>query len=107
MTGVVVGSAYYMSPEQLREETDIDQRADIYSLGCVLYEMLTGGPPFTATSLKDIALRILRAPAPSVLACRGDVPPQVDRLIRRALAKTPAERFTTMEEFAAALPALD
>jgi serine/threonine-protein kinase len=102
-TGVVVGSAYYMSPEQLREDTHLDGRADIYSLGCVLFEMLTGGPPFTATSLKEIALRILRAPPPSVRAIRPEVPIAVERALARALAKPAVERFATMEEFAAAL----
>jgi serine/threonine-protein kinase len=102
-TGVVVGSAHYLSPEQLRESPDVDQRADIYSLGCVLFEMFTGGPPFTAGSLKEIALRILRVPAPAVSSLRSGVPAAVDEAVRRALAKSPAERFTTMEEFAAAL----
>ena len=102
-TGVVVGSAYYMSPEQLREDIHLDGRADIYSLGCVLFEMLTGGPPFTATSLKEVALRILRSPPPSVRAIRPDVPIAVERALERALAKSAGERFATMEEFAAAL----
>jgi len=103
-TGVIVGTIYYMSPEQLREDRDLDQRADIYSLGCILYEMLTGGPPFTGRSLTEVATRILRAPVPSVSRARAGVPPEVDAALARALAKSAAGRFATMQEFAAALP---
>jgi serine/threonine-protein kinase len=103
-TGVIVGTIYYMSPEQVREDLDLDQRADVYSLGCILYEMLTGGPPYVGVSLTEVVMRILRAPIPSVQRLRGDVPASVDEAIARALAKSAAERFTTMEEFAAALP---
>jgi serine/threonine protein kinase len=98
-TGVVVGTVYYMSPEQLREDRDLDQRTDIYGLACILYEMLTGGPPFVGRTLTETVTRILRSP---VLPIPG-VPPAVDRAIGRALAKVAAERFTTMEEFSAAL----
>jgi serine/threonine-protein kinase len=103
-TGVIVGTLYYMSPEQLREERDLDQRADIYSLGCILYEMLSGGPPYTGRSLTEVASRILRASVPSVRRLRSDVPETVDLVIGRALAKVPAARFGTMEVLAAALP---
>jgi serine/threonine protein kinase len=103
-TGVIVCTAYYMSPEQLREDRDLDQRADFYSLGCILYELLTGGPPFTGRSLTEVATRILRAPVPSVSRARAGVPAAVDAALVRALAKSPAARFTTMQEFAAALP---
>ena len=103
-TGVIVGTLYYMSPEQLREDRDLDQRADIYSLGCILYEMLAGGPPYTGRSLTDVASRILRASIPSVRRLRADVPAAVDQVISRAMAKVAAERFSTMEELAAALP---
>jgi serine/threonine-protein kinase len=103
-TGVIVGTLYYMSPEQLREDRDLDQRADIYSLGCILYEMLSGGPPYTGRSLTEVASRILRASVPSVRRLRADVPATVDQVISRALAKSAAERFTTMQELAAALP---
>jgi len=102
-TGVIVGTLYYMSPEQLREDPDLDQRADIYSLGCLVYEMLTGGPPYTGRSLTEVASRILRASVPSVRRLRADVPAALDRAVGRALAKSAAGRFTTMEEFAAAL----
>ena len=103
-TGVIVGTAYYLSPEQLREDPDLDQRADIYSLGCILYEMLTGGPPFIGRSLNELATRILRAPVPSVRRLQPEVPLAVDETISRALAKSAAGRFATMQDFAAALP---
>ncbi len=102
-TGVIVGTLYYMSPEQLREDRDLDQRADIYSLGCILYEMLTGGPPYTGRSITEVANRILRASIPSVRKVRPEAPAAVDQAISGALAKAAAERFATMEEFAAAL----
>ena len=103
-TGVIVGTLYYMSPEQLREDRDLDQRTDIYSLGCILYEMLTGGPPYSGRSITEVATRILRAPVPSVRRLQANVPPAVDQAIGRALAKSAAARFATMQEFAAALP---
>jgi serine/threonine protein kinase len=104
-TGVLVGTVFYMSPEQVREDTNLDQRADVYSLGCILYEMLTGGPPFTGPSLREVVLRILRAPIPSVRRMDPSLPQEVDDAIARALAKSAAGRYATMEEFAAALPA--
>jgi serine/threonine-protein kinase len=96
-----------MSPEQLREDRDLDQRTDVYSLGCILYEMLTGGPPYTGPSLREVAFRILRAPIPSVQRLHPDVPSAVDQAIIRALARNAAERFASMQEFAAALPRPD
>jgi serine/threonine-protein kinase len=103
-TGVVVGTVYYMSPEQLREDRDLDQRTDIYGLGCMLYEMLTGEPPYSGRSITEVVTRILRAPVPSVRRLQAGVPEAVDQALGRALAKSVAERFATMEEFAAALP---
>lgn len=103
-TGVIVGTVFYMSPEQLREDRDLDQRSDIYSLGCILYEMLAGAPPFTGRSLTEVATRILRAPVPSVSRARAGVPAAVDAALARAVAKSAAARFATMQEFAAALP---
>ena len=103
-TGVIVGTVFYMSPEQLREEHDLDQRTDIYSLGCMLYEMLSGEPPFTARTLTEVASRILRAPVPDLRRLRPEVPSGVETAIARALAKARADRFTTMSEMAAALP---
>jgi serine/threonine protein kinase len=102
-TGVVLGTVYYMSPEQLGGRRDLDQGADIYSLGCILYEMLTGEPPYTG-SLEQLVSRIVRAPIPSVQRLTPSVPSSVDQAISRAIAKTAADRFATMQEFAAALP---
>jgi eukaryotic-like serine/threonine-protein kinase len=103
-TGVIVGTLFYMSPEQLREEPDLDQRTDVYSLGCMLYEMLSGEPPYTGRTLTEIASRILRGPIPSVRRLRPEVPAPVDQAIGRALAKARADRFTKMSELLAALP---
>jgi serine/threonine-protein kinase len=101
-TGVIMGTVFYMSPEQLREDRDLDQRADVYSLGCILYEMLTGGPPYTGATLKELVSRVLQAPVPSARRLAGDLPVHVDAAIGRALAKVPSARFTTIEEFAEA-----
>jgi len=103
-TGVIVGTIFYMSPEQLREDKDIDGRADIYSLGCILFEMLTGAPPYTGASLKDLVTKVLRAEIPSAQQKVPEVPDALDVALTRALAKGASSRFATMEEFAAALP---
>jgi len=103
-TGIMVGSVFYISPEQLLGERDLDQRADIYSLGCLLYEMLTGEPPYAGPVAQGVFTRILRKPVPSARRLRATVPDTVDEALGRALAKSAAERFTSMAEFAAALP---
>ena len=102
-TGVIVGTVYYMSPEQLREEADLDQRTDVYSLGCILYEMLSGEPPYTGRTLTEVAGRILRGAIPSVRRLRPEVPAPVDEAVARALAKARDERFATMAEVIAAI----
>ena len=102
-TGVIVGTAHYMSPEQLLEERDLDQGTDIYSLACIVFEMLTGAPPFTGANLTEVATRILRSSPPAVRDLRAEVPAAIEQAIARALAKSAANRFASMEEFAAAL----
>jgi serine/threonine-protein kinase len=102
-TGVIVGTTFYMSPEQLREDKDIDQRSDIYGLGCLLFEMLTGGPPYVGTSLKDVVTKILLSPVPSVRRLNPNVPAQVEQAVTKALAKAAGDRYRTMEEFGAAI----
>jgi serine/threonine-protein kinase len=102
-TGLIVGTAFYVSPEQLRGEHDLDQRVDVYSLGCILYEMLTGEPPYTGRSLMELATRIVRAPIPSANRPERSVPLAVDQAISRSLAKSAADRFASMGAFTTAL----
>ncbi len=103
-TGIMVGTVFYMSPEQLRGQRDLDQRADIYSLGCILYEMLTGEPPYAGRVINQVVARIVREPVPSARRLCPTVPPGVDQAISKALAKAADDRFATMHDFAAALP---
>ncbi len=101
-TGVAVGTPMYMSPEQASGEVAIDGRSDVYSLGCVLYEMLAGEPPFTGPTAQAVIAKRLSESAPQLRAVR-DVPEHVDDVIRRALARSRADRFATAGELAAAL----
>lgn len=101
--GIAVGTPAYMSPEQASGERHLDGRSDIYSLGCVLYEMLVGEPPYTGPTTHAIVARCFAEPTPSAKARRPDVPPHVDATVSRALAKFPTERFRSAEEFAASL----
>jgi serine/threonine-protein kinase len=102
-TGVAIGTPSYMSPEQAQAETDIDGRADVYALGCVLYEMLAGEPPFLGRDARTIMARQMVDPVPSLRAVRDTVSPAVEQVINTALAKTPADRFTTAKHFTKAL----
>jgi serine/threonine-protein kinase len=102
-TGVLVGTVYYMSPEQVREDRDLDQRTDVYALGCILYEMVTGEPPYSGRALTEVTARILQAPVPSARRLVPALPPGLDAAIGRALAKRAADRFGSMAELAAAL----
>jgi len=101
-TGVAVGTVAYMSPEQATGE-QFDGRSDIYSLGCVLYEMLAGEPPFTGPTAQVVTARRLAGSVPSLHAVRDSVPRQIEQAIGKALAKLPADRFATAAEFADAL----
>jgi tetratricopeptide (TPR) repeat protein len=103
VTGISVGTPAYMSPEQALSDRDVDGRTDIYALGCVLYEMLAGEPPFTGSTAQAIlAKKLVDEPLP-LRTLRSTVPVAVERAVARALAKTPADRFPTTEEFVAAL----
>ncbi len=92
---LVIGTPQYMSPEQCSQTTAIDARSDVYSLGVIVYEMLAGRVPFTGESPTVIMMKQVQDPPPSVLEARPDLPPSVDKLIDRALAKQPADRFQT------------
>ncbi|CAN5784686.1 serine/threonine-protein kinase [soil metagenome] len=106
-TGIAGGTPSYMSPEQWSGAERIDGRTDLYSLACVLYEMLVGEPPFTGPSAQVLMARHLQATLPSVRVVRPSVPEQVDAAITRALAKVPVERFDSVHDFAMALAAPD
>lgn len=92
-TGVTLGTPLYMSPEQASGEGEIDARSDIYALGCVFYEMLSGEPPFGGPTVQSIVAKHLTLDAPSVRTLRPSVPQRVDRVIGRALEKSPADRY--------------
>ena len=104
-TGLSLGTPRYMSPEQAAGERSLDRRSDLYSLGCVLYEMLAGEPPFTGPSAQAILAKQFSEPLPHVRVLRPAVPEAVEHAIRRALARSPADRFATARQFAAALSA--
>jgi serine/threonine-protein kinase len=99
----IMGSPHYMSPEQVRSTKDVDVRADIWSLGVVLYELLTGQTPFSATEVTGIILQVLYEPHRAVESFAPNVPPGVVAIIQRCLEKDPAARFQTAAELAAAL----
>jgi len=105
-TGIILGTPAYMSPEQGAGERGLDGRSDVYSLGCVLYEMLTGEPPFTGPTAQAIIAKRFTEPAPSARRLRDTVSLAVDRAIAKALARAPADRFATPHDFAKALLAL-
>jgi eukaryotic-like serine/threonine-protein kinase len=101
--GFAVGTPAYMSPEQASAERDLDGRSDLYSLACVLFEMLGGQPPFAGSSPRATMARHAIEPPPSIRTLRPTVPAAVDLALQRALAKDPAGRFATMADFCDAL----
>ncbi len=106
-TGLVLGTAAYMSPAQAAGDREIDGRSDLYSLGCVLFEMLAGQPPFTGPTVQSLVHQHVTAPPPPVTQFRPAVPAAVVDALTRALAKTPADRFSPLAQFTAALGATD
>ncbi len=104
ITGTIMGSSNYIAPEQARGEP-VDEQSDIYSLGCVLYELLTGEVPFDGDNFVAVAMRHVNEPVPTVGEVRRDVPPHLDWTVERAMAKDNHERFASMSEFAAELEA--
>ncbi len=102
-TGMSLGTPHYMSPEQAMGEREITARSDVYALGCVLYEMLLGEPPFTGPTAQSIVAKVMTAEPSALSAQRKSISPEVEDAVLTALEKLPADRFATAAEFAAAL----
>ncbi|MBA3670511.1 MAG: protein kinase, partial [Gemmatimonadaceae bacterium] len=102
-SGMSIGTPTYMSPEQGAGMSDITQTSDVYSLGCVLYEMLVGEPPYSGPNPMAVMARHSMAEIPNVRVVRSSVPPDVERIVVRALAKSPADRFKNAAEMAKAI----
>jgi serine/threonine-protein kinase len=105
-TGIAIGTAFYMSPEQARGERDLDGRVDVYACGVLLYEMLTGIRPFSAPSEHAVLLKILSDNPAPLAALRPGVPAMLDAIIQKAMARDRDDRYATAEEFTEALEAI-
>jgi serine/threonine protein kinase/Flp pilus assembly protein TadD len=104
-TGMMIGTPAYVSPEQAAGDVDIDGRSDQYSLGCVLYEMLSGRKPFTGATAQAVLSKRFSEPVPSIREVFRDATPEIETALQRALSKDSLERFPTTIEFARALVA--
>ena len=104
-TGIRLGTPSYMSPEQAAGGQTLDARTDVFSLGCVLYEMLTGGPPFTGADAAAILAQVLTA-QPAPVGSARPAAASLEPVLARALARVPADRFASAREFATALDAV-
>jgi len=104
-TGLALGTPAYMSPEQAAGDSHVDGRSDIYSVGCVLYEMLAGEPPFTGPTAQAIMARHAMDPVAPLRTVRRSIPAGMEQAALRALEKVPADRFATAEQFSRALTA--
>ena len=102
-TGMSLGTPHYMSPEQAMGERDLDARTDVYALGCVLYEMLTGQPPFTGPTAQSIVAKVITERAAPPSALRSTVNEPLDDAVLTALEKLPADRFESAAKFASAI----
>jgi len=102
-TGMSLGTPHYMAPEQAMGEREITSRADVYALGCVLYEMLMGEPPFTGPTAQAIIAKVMTEAPHGLTLHRKSIPPHVEGAVLQALEKLPADRFASAAEFAAAL----
>jgi serine/threonine-protein kinase len=102
-TSAIVGSPLYMSPEQMRSAKSVDARTDIWSLGAILYELLTGHPPFTGESLPELCVNIMNTPPAPMAATRPDLPPRLETVILRCLEKDRQNRYANVAELAVAL----
>jgi Tol biopolymer transport system component/tRNA A-37 threonylcarbamoyl transferase component Bud32 len=102
-TGMSLGTPHYMSPEQAMGERELTGRSDVYALGCVVYEMLAGEPPYTGPTAQAVVSKVMAAEPASIAVLRKTVPPGLAAAVHTALEKVPADRWATAAEFAAAL----
>ncbi|GIW92928.1 MAG: hypothetical protein KatS3mg110_0969 [Pirellulaceae bacterium] len=102
-SGHIVGTVDYMAPEQVENSAQVDRRCDIYSLGCTMFRLLVGEPPFRRSTVVETLLAHKTAPIPRISAIRSDVPEEVDAILESMLAKKPEDRFASMADVVAAL----
>ena len=102
-SNVFMGTAYYISPEQAESGRSADTRSDLYSVAIVLFEMLSGEPPFRGETAEDIVIKHMNEKVPSICRVRPDLPPEMNDFMQRALAKQPADRYTTPESLSTRL----
>jgi eukaryotic-like serine/threonine-protein kinase len=105
-TSTVIGTPFYMSPEQMQSAKGVDARADLWALGVILFQLVTGAVPFTGESVPEIAIKVATMPPPSASALRRDLPPLLERVIGRCLEKDPSQRYSNVAELAVALAPL-
>ena len=102
-SNVFMGTAYYIPPEQAESGRSADTRSDLYSVAAVLFEMLTGRPPFEGETAVDIVIKHMNEKIPSICRLRTDLPPELDQFMQKAMAKSPDDRYQTPKEFIAAI----
>ena len=105
-SNVFMGTAYYIPPEQAESGRSADTRSDLYSVATVLFEMLTGRPPFEGEPAVDIVVKHMNEKVPSICLIRSDLPPEIDEFMLKAMAKSPEDRFSTPQEFISAIEQL-
>jgi len=102
-TQAMMGSPLYMSPEQLKSSRDVDERSDIWALGVILHQLVTGQPPFLAETITELTIKIVTEPAPALRSIRPDLPEALERVVSRCLEKDRDRRYRNVGELAVAL----